>query len=334
MSNPPAPASAPTAPARKSKFAAIMPRVRWYAAGLAHDFWKDGPETLFGSKPAAKPAKAPVRPRSPRDAASAAASPSVPAAPVKPEWRAAPGAIAEKMWGDGCVMPCDAALFDALVKPLGLAKDKTALDLSAGLGARLHKIIETVGCPVIGLERDPEIAARGMEMSIKKGLDKQASIALYDADDFSVARNYDGLIAREAFYNVKDKGVFFAALAKYANAKAQISFTDYILNPEDRQKPAVTAWQAHEKNAAPLSLVEMAEAWAKNGFTLTMHEDQTGLYRQDVLLGLKRLAAFLSGVRPDAETKKALALCMQDWVHRLAAMEQGLKFYQFRGIKA
>ncbi len=86
--------------------------------------------------------------------------------------------------------------------------------------------------------------------------------------------------------------------------------------------------------ATPFGLIEMAEAWAKAGFKLRVNDDQTEYYRKEVLAGLMRFALFLkTGPRPDAETKKAILRRLETWMHRLAAMEEGMKFYRFYGTK-
>jgi cyclopropane fatty-acyl-phospholipid synthase-like methyltransferase len=301
-----------------------MPRAKRFVLGIANDFWTDGPENPFsrmqGTNTNAAPAKsASVMPQTP--------APNVP-------WHAAPGEISEKMWGRGYVQPGDVALSEMLITPLGLSKDTSILDLSAGLGERMRKTAEKYGVYVTGLEPDPQIAARGMEMSIIDGKGKRAAIATYDPANFSVTRHYDCIIARETFYRVADRRKFFMALGACAKPKAQVSFTDYIVNPEDREKAAIKSWMVFEQGANPASLVEIAEDWAKAGFNLRVHDDQTSFYVKEVTEGVKRLAVFLaSAPKPDAETKAALRRRVETWARRLTAFDQGMKFYRFYGVK-
>ncbi len=254
--------------------------------------------------------------------------------PPKRLWHALPGEISEKMWGTGYVTPGGKAVADLLIKPLGLTKDMNVLDLSAGLGGPMRDTAEEYGAYFTGLEPDPEVAARGMEMSRRAGKSRHAPVEHYTPQTFTVSRAYDCILAREVFYRVADKPAFFKALADCAKPKAQLAFTDYILDAEHRDKPAVKAWQAFEANAMPLGLVEMAEAWAKAGFNLRVNEDLTGFYEKEVLKGLKRLVqAVHAELKPDAETKKSLLRRIETWSHRLAAMEQGMKFCRFYGVK-
>src|ERR1700722_5395753 len=91
----------------------FVPKVKQHMIGLAKDFWVDGSENLLGldfslsslSKPKTPaPEPAPLMPPAPASAPSASTAASKPGGPI---WRAAPGEISEKMWGDGFVMPAD-----------------------------------------------------------------------------------------------------------------------------------------------------------------------------------------------------------------------------------
>jgi 2-polyprenyl-3-methyl-5-hydroxy-6-metoxy-1,4-benzoquinol methylase len=307
-------------------------RARRVLAGVARDFWKDGPENPFElfvriSRLRPAPRSAPLR--------SAARTPK----PTDPMvWHALPGEIAEKMWGEGFVAPGGEVLLDLMLKPLALDKQANVLDLSAGLGAFLHKVTAQSEAYVTSLESDPALAIRANERLLKLGKGKVDAIMYYTPDLFeptkTVTKVYDCVVAREVFYRVQDKHGFFAALAACTKPQAQITFTDYIVNPEDHDNDAVGAWMAYEGNVAPLGLIAMAEEWAKVGFKLRVHEDQTSLYRREALLGLQRLLKFLaSGTRPDAETRQAILQRLELWTRRIKAMEQGLKLYRFYGTK-
>jgi SAM-dependent methyltransferase len=217
---------------------------------------------------------------------------------------------------------------------MGLTKEKSLLDLSAGLGGRMRKIVNAFGLYVNGREPDPEIAARGMALSVAAGRGKRAEIAPYDPMNLIEERSYDCVIGRETIYRVADKEKFIKSIVACCKPEAQISFTDYIVNPEVHTAPAILAWRAYEKGANPAGLVEMAEIWAKAGISLRVHDDQTDYYKQEVKKGLLRFAGFMaSGIKPDAPTKKAIEKRITTWAHRMAAIEQGMKFYRFYGLR-
>lgn len=303
-----------------------------FAVGLAQDFWKDGDTHPFARHLEARAAKKQSTVQAAATPSSSAAEEQAAAAPTV--WHALPGEISEKMWGEGFVTPADAEVTEMLINPLGLNKDLSVLDLSAGLGGRLRRATEEFKVYITGLEPDPQIAARGMELSVRAGKGKHAEIVHYDPTNITLTRRYDCILARETFYRVPDRQAFFAVLAAATKPGAQVSFTDYIVNPEYRDNPAIKAWIAGEKGTNPASVVEMAEDWAKVGFKLRVHDDQTDMYIKHVHAGLKRLAMFMAtGVTPDEETRLSLARRLRSWGMRIAALQNGAKFYRFYGTK-
>jgi hypothetical protein len=67
-----------------------------------------------------------------------------------------------------------------------------------------------------------------------------------------VPKKYDCIIIRETLYRVIDKDKYVSAIAACTKPKAQITFTNYIVNPEDCKKNAIVAWISSEKGAKPL----------------------------------------------------------------------------------
>ena len=321
----------------------VARKVRWAWAvlrqeivGVAQDFWKDG----HGDRPA------PFKKRYQRESFGGGAVDESLSGLMAQEpsfevsrnqdgfWHAAPGEISERMWGKDSVSPADDYISELLIRPLGITKDTSLLDLSAGLGRRMRRTINEFDIYISGREPDPEIAARGMALSAAAGRSKKAAITTYDPKNLVETRSYDCVLARETIYRVADKGAFVRSIVACCRPKAQISFTDYIVNPEARAQPAIQAWQLFEKDAAPVGLVEMAELWARAGISLRVHDDQTDYYKKEVKRGLMRLAEFMvSGVKPDEQTRKAIDKRITTWAHRMAAIEQGMKFYRFYGLR-
>jgi len=312
----------------KETFASSTQKVQYVLAlfrqevvGIAQDFWKDGD---WGRASSAKNGFSTFSRSEGRDAAAV----------ENPLWHALPGEISERMWGEGSVTPADEYVTDLLIKPLNLNKNMKMLDLAAGLGARMYETTEEFGIRIDGREPDPEIAARGMALAIESGLQTRLSIKPYDPMYLVEKEKYDCVVSRETIYRVADKEKFIASIVACCNPKAQISFTDYIVNPESVAQPAILAWQAFEKDAAPPSLVEMAELWAKAGISLRVHDDETDHYKSEVKKGMLRFTQYLlSGAKPDNATKRAINKRITTWAHRVAAMEQGMKFYRFYGSR-
>ena len=303
----------------------FWPRLKRGALGLAQDFWHDGTENPFMRNRAAA---APNRRRQRgRQAAAAAFSQLVAEqTSITAVWHAEPGEIAGILWGEGFLRPGGAALFDRLIEPLALAQPMRMLNLSAGLGGGLGALADA-GATVASFESEPGLAERC----------RAAGVTPFMLEDFSPPGAYDALIARDLFCRLKDKPAGFGRLAAALKPGGRIAFTDYIVNPEDRSAPTVLACLpglAIEPPAMPLGLVELAEAWARAGFVLNVTEDMTTQHKKDLLQGLQRLARHLAKApRPDAATKRELAAALHQLTLTLTALDHGLRFYRFAGVR-
>ncbi len=318
---------------QKNSVIALLPRLGRNIRGLAQDFWKDGPKNPLLFKFKSEHKHKDTVPAPGVKTGGAAVQKNGKSVSDK-LWHAAPAEISEKMWGEGFVTPGTNYITDLLVKPLGITKDMNILDLSAGLGGRIRKISHETGAYVTGLEPDTGIAQRGMEMSKQMGRSKHAPVEHYNPESLTFTRAYDCVIAQETFYRISDKDAFFKIIADGLKQRGNLVFTDYIVDPENRDKPAIIAWQAVESSASPLGFVETAERWAKVGVNIRISEDLSDFYKNEVAKGLIRLQEFLaSGIKPDSETKQALQKRIKTWAHRMSAMEQGMKFYRFYGAK-
>lgn len=339
----------------------FYPRLRLHVVGLAEDFWHDGNENLFldffailyrfAHKIYSSFCKVrqfgfwhllPFSIRKTEESESSSDENKIiprfsrfyRESKRSSLWAPEPGEISEKMFGVGVITPGGAFITDKLVKPLGLTKEMSVLDLSAGLGWRIRQIVKETGAYVTGLEPDAGVAARGMALSIRAGKAKHAPIEHYVPEHLALNRIYDAVIARETFYRAANQPAFFELISKNLKSKGQLAFTDYILDPDQGQAPAIRAWLNFETLAHPLGLNQMSELWAPYGVKIRVYEDLTEYYKKEVLKGLSNLSAFLnSGVVPAPDTKKQLQKRLLTWTHRMSAFESGLRFYRFYGTK-
>lgn len=313
--------------------------------GIAQDFWADPPctypviEIKLGKMALRIPnylkpvmgegtgAASMPRSAAPKKGAVTSAKPAV------PRWRAAPGEIAEKMWGEGQALPAGNILLEAMIAPLGLSKATNVIDLSVGLGGSMRKLIPLVN-QIRGYDTDAVFIERCKELSIKAGKSKQTQVEVLTPAEFTMPAIVDAVLARELFYRLPDKAKFLALAAAGVKINGHLAFTDYIVNPEHKAQPAIASWMAQEPGAAPVGLVEMAELLAKAGFEVRVSDDITAMYKTEVMKGLKNLALALGKAgKPDSETKKAILREMEVWIHRLGAMEQGMKIYRFHAMR-
>lgn len=309
----------------------VAMRVRAEVIGLAQDFWKDGSGTSTAS-----PKKTTERAKSVLSAAGDETynHEELEAKEEKQaRWKADRVRVKEKIWGNGNVMPINNELVDKLIKPFGLTKDISVLDLAAGLGGLARKIATDFGSYVTGMEADADIAARGMDQSVNLGLAKRAEIIAYDPKTFVPDRHYDCIIMRELFFRVKDKAHFFKTALSCMKNKGQVSMTDYCLETKDRSNEAVAAWLNHDEGASPVSMEDLTKVMGKMGFDVRTNEDLTEMYLHEILKRLALFAVFLKEHPPEESTKPLVLKEIEKWGLRASALQHGLKFYRFYALK-
>ncbi len=113
----------------------------------------------------------------------------------------------------------------------------------------------------------------------------------------------------------------------------QIVITDLIMGAGHHDNRDIKEWQALEPGAAPLTSIETIKMWKGHGFDLRVAEDQTELYRLAILQGFAEAVAFFSLHTPDAATKPVVVRELFLWLKRLIAIDHGLRYYRFFGLK-
>lgn len=305
-------------------------------AGLALDLWADGKEWPFVGPSKRKAKDSVVSAAKPatikkNDAAQEDLTPQ----PIEiTEWNPDRVQVIERLWGEGRALPGDESYLDSLTSQLGLTHESSVLDLSAGFGDMARFIAERYKTYVTGLEQDQFLAARGMIMSIAAGKSKQASVTPYDPVIFDAARKYDCVIAREIFYKIIGKEKFFQVVnSSIKSGGGHLVFTDYVVEAAARSKPAVVKWLDFERDAVPMALIEIVKTWKQAGYEVRVMEDQTQLYKTMILKGLADFVAFAEIHKIGLASQMTIAEEITPWTKRLAAFQQGLKYYRFHAIK-
>ena len=251
----------------------------------------------------------------------------------KPLWTASRIEVAEKIWGTGFVLPGGVELISTLTKPLGLNPAMTVLDLGAGLGGA-SRCMAATGCWVTGLEASPFLAEQGMLRSTKAGLAKQAPVQVYDPENLKFAKRVDAVFAKDVFFTIKDKSTLFDRIEAILKPRGQFLFTDYVIEPEKRNAPAIIAWSDREPLEPQLWTLQGAlDAFAQCNLDLRVHEDITAPHRTQILAAIKSLTEHLEKHYLDKETKINVIDEVETWAQRVAALGAGLKCYRFYALK-
>ncbi len=228
--------------------------------------------------------------------------------------------VAQWLWGAGFVMPGDEHYVIELVKPFGLTPAMSMLDLSAGLGGPARAIAKAYGTYVTGLERSPERARRGMEMSTAANLAKRATIAQYNPENVELrAGGFDCILGRGATYSVVEKQRLLRVVFQGLKQRGQFLLNEFTVDPAF--PPAL--WTIDQYNDCLTSL----------GFDIRVVEDVTLGYRAMIVAGWVRLLAEFD-LRAMARSHLRTVLDEAElWTLRGAALRSGaLHVYRLHAL--
>ncbi|HTS93626.1 MAG TPA: methyltransferase domain-containing protein [Stellaceae bacterium] len=240
--------------------------------------------------------------------------------------------IAQWLWGAGFHVPGDASLVLELVKPFAPNPAMSMLDVSAGLGGGARAVAGAFGTYVTGLECDPGLARRGMEMSIAQGMQKRASVEAYDPETVELkAGAFDCILGRLATHAVRDKERFLRVLYASLKTRGQLLVTDFVLEPKGGDRPELAVWaRAQPRRPELWSFQQYMDCLAGLGFEIRINEETTERHHRLIVSGWSQL---LQTVDLKVMPRKHLAAILDEaelWVQTLAAIECGaLRTYRF-----
>ncbi len=276
--------------------------------------------------------EAPGRPAAPPPSGAAVNS------AVPDPWSKSRIKVAEMIWGDGFNFPGSADHVVELVKPFGLTKEKSLLDLGCGLGGGTRAIAKEFGTWVEGMEQSPALARAGMEMSEKAGLGKKATVVAYDpANVHFTPRRYEAAFARMVLWQLADKKRLLGEIDKGLKPQGQLTFIDYVIKPGAAGAEGLGAWLKAEHCAnMPCTLTEVSKMLEALKIDIRIAEDMTGEFRRLVTEGWAKaveiLSAGASGLAP--EEAQALVREAEMWRMRISLLDSGtLQVARFFGIK-
>ena len=299
--------------------------------------WWEGydlpPENQAAEEASTAPASKPVRPP-PARADGKQPDPNAGALDRhgKPLWSATRIEVAEKLWGEGFIGPGGADYVPDLVKPLGLDKTMSVLDLSAGLGGITRLMASHFGAWVTGLELSPMLAQKGAEYSEKEGLLRQAPISHFDPNCMVLDRKFDAVFAKEIFFCL-DKEKILTEIRQFLKPGGQLLFTDYLV-ADAIDLTGLAGWaEAERLTPCPWRPSEAASCLKALGFDVRVALDMTDVQLKLIMERLGEFHAFLSDHEiDDAETKHAITAEVSLWARRAEALRHGLRLYRVHCI--
>jgi SAM-dependent methyltransferase len=258
------------------------------------------------------------------DAAGAAGVPTLDALTIR-QW----------LWGPGFHIPGDAQNVLNLVKPFAANPASGILDVAAGLGGVARLIADEFGAYVSGLERDPELVRRGMEMSIAAGKAKQAAIYPMDPEAFELKTgSFDCIIGRDATYMVRDKERFIRVLILGLKPEGKLLLTDFVVEPSQAQRPELATWVALQPYKPQLwNLQQYVDCLRSLGCDDRGPVDITAELKAQIILGWYKLLQTVAIKQLPRPHQLALLDEAERWVKTIVTLDSGaLKAYRFLAV--
>ncbi|MBP7251962.1 MAG: class I SAM-dependent methyltransferase [Alphaproteobacteria bacterium] len=242
-------------------------------------------------------------------------------------------ALLNVLWGEGWHLPLGDHMTTVMVRAFGLDSSMGVLDLTAGLGGAARKIAAEYNTYVTGLEDNSELVMASAAFHARHNPGKRATLAAYDPGLFKAEKRYDGIIARELFFRIKNKKDFAAQVAASLKPQGQMSWTDLVVT-DGTPPTALEAWCTHEgPQCNPMLLSDVPKLWSIHGLEVRVSEDRTGHYADAITLGLGKLMQSLQGENLSPESRRMVLHEVDRWAQRMVAFSAGLRFYRFHALK-
>jgi ubiquinone/menaquinone biosynthesis C-methylase UbiE len=292
-----------------------------------HAWWEG-----YDAPKAPEPAPEPPKPAEKKDA-----GPVLDKKSSLPErWSAARVKIAELIWGDGFSFPGSVEHTLEMVKPFGLTKEKSMLDMGSGLGGATRAITKSFGTYMHGMEFSPTLAKAGMAQSEKAGLVKKAPIEWFDPAVVDLpAKKFDAVLVRQVLCPTENKSRLLKEIHKALKPGGQLMVTDFVVQEGAAKGPVYQAWEKGEDYPPkPWTLKEITKAFADLKIEVRIAEDVSVNFKALVTQGWAKLADLLKPGALGPEEAKTLVREIELWQRRLAALSANeLQIVRVFGIK-
>jgi ubiquinone/menaquinone biosynthesis C-methylase UbiE len=251
-------------------------------------------------------------------------------------WSAARVKIAELIWGDGFSFPGSIDHTMEMVKPFGLTKEKSMLDMGCGLGGATRAITKAFGTYMQGMDVSPALAKAGMGQSEKAGLTKKAPIEWFDPATVELPpKKFEAILVRQILCPTDDKKRLLKEITKALKPGGMLMVTDFVLPEKGAKGPAFEAWAKGEDHPPkPITLAELTKAFADNKVEVRVAEDMSASFRALVTAGWAKLADLLKPGALGPVEAKTLVTEIELWQRRLSALAANeLQIVRVFGIK-
>jgi hypothetical protein len=251
------------------------------------------------------------------------------AAPVAPDsaWTPQRIALADLLWGEGCLWPGGTEEVLRVAAPLGLTAASSLLLLGAGSAGPALRLAGEFGVWVCACEADPVLAAVAARRVQRAGvaLAKRATMQSWDPAAPSFRQDaFHHALAIEALRGPRPAAIV-TAMGRAVRPGGQIAIVETVApSPLDPADPAVAGWCRMEGRAPPLpGTAWVTKPLADLGFDLRVTEDVTARHVRLAVGGWKRLVRAMKQERPPPLRAAATLAEAEFWLRRIHLLRSG-----------
>ncbi len=246
-----------------------------------------------------------------------------------------PITIREWLWGEGFQIPGTAEHVLALAEPLAARPGMRLVEMAAGLGGAARAIAAATGAHVSALERDPDLARHGHEMSIAAGMQRQAPVSLVDPETFELRKGaFDGVIGREATHMVEGKERFLRVLVQGLKPRGGLVLCEFVVEEGRAHRRELASWAALQPHPPSVwTLRQYRDCFLSLGVELRAREDVTASYKGAIVEAWERLLRTMNLRSLPRPHRLGVAAEAERWGRTIAALDSGaLRMHRFHAV--
>lgn len=229
---------------------------------------------------------------------------------------------AQRLFGEGCVMPGGAAAIREFLAPLGLAKGMRLVEYGARAGCLVRLAASELGVSAVGLEQDPVLIDVGIDLIRRAKLGKSANLMRAELRRCGLeSRGFDAVVSREAMHVLADKDDAYACCKDLLKPGGQLLLVEFM-SRRPGVNPAIEVWAAHERIEAHLVTPdEHRKLLEGHGFEVLAFEDVGVAYRKRVAGALQAFAEQPPQKGLDALDREWIMWEVDLWARRVDFLE-------------
>ncbi|APB33401.1 cyclopropane fatty acid synthase/methyltransferase [Gloeomargarita lithophora Alchichica-D10] len=157
---------------------------------------------------------------------------------------------------------CGTAAIDLAIERLKVTPESQILDIGAGVGGTARYLAQRVGCPVTGLELQPQLCQMAGELTERTGLSERVKFIQGDILE-GITGQFDAWLSLLVFLHIPERKTLFSQCAAVLKPGGRFYIEDYVqlqpLNPKEQgtlaqmvacpELPFIPAYQQHLEQA-------------------------------------------------------------------------------------